>query len=195
MRRAAAFPFPEPAFHARLVLAATLGASYGIYSGFELYENVPVRPGSEEYLDSEKYQLRPRNFQAADSLAQTIARLNAIRRAHPALQFDRGLEFHETDNDQLICFSKRAPDGTDPILVVVSLDPVNMQHGHIQLPMADWKIDPDAPIEARDLLSNDTYTWRGASNYVRLDPASTMAHVIALRFSTIETPEPPIAND
>jgi starch synthase (maltosyl-transferring) len=179
----------KPAFQARLVLAATLGANYGIYSGFELYENVPVREGSEEYLDSEKYQIRPRDFDNPDSLAPTIARINAIRRAHPALQYDRGLEFHETDNDQLICYTKRAPDGTDPILVVVNLDPVNMQHGHVKLPVTSWKIQPGAVIEAHDLLSDETYLWRDEWVYVRLDPPSRVAHVIAMTIGN-----PPIAN-
>jgi starch synthase (maltosyl-transferring) len=184
----------KPAFQARLVLAATLGASYGIYSGFELYENVPVREGSEEYLDSEKYQLRPRDFTAADSLAGTIAQLNAIRRAHPALQFDRGLEFHETDNDQLICYSKRTPGGADPILVVVNLDPLNMQHGHITLPLVDWKIEPGTVIEAHDLLSDETYMWRDERTYVRLDPQTRVAHVLAVRPAPIVNLQSPVAH-
>ncbi|HTM26886.1 MAG TPA: alpha-1,4-glucan--maltose-1-phosphate maltosyltransferase [Vicinamibacterales bacterium] len=171
----------RPAFQARLVLAATLGASYGIYSGFELCENTPVRPGSEEYLDSEKYEIKIRDYERADSLAELVARINAIRREHPSLQFDRGLAFHETDNPQLICYSKRAPDGSDPILVVVNLDPFNMQHGHIHLPLAEWKFPPDTDIEAHDLLSDETYFWRGESNYVRLDPQVRVAHVIAVR--------------
>jgi starch synthase (maltosyl-transferring) len=186
-----------PAFHARLVLAATLGANYGIYSGFELFENTPAKPGSEEYLDSEKYRVRPRDFTRADSLSSTIARLNAIRRAHPSLQFDRGLAFHETDNEQLICYSKRAPDGSDPILVVVNLDPRNMQHGHIKLPLDDWQHPLDATVEAHDLLADETYIWRGEWNYVRLDPQVRVAHVIALRLganrqSSIDNP--PIDN-
>jgi starch synthase (maltosyl-transferring) len=180
----------KPAFHARLVLAATLGANYGIYSGFELFESEPVREGSEEYLDSEKYQIRPRDFEVADSLAGTIATLNAIRREHRSLQFDRGLEFHETNNDQLICYSKRTPAGADPILVVVNLDPVNMQHGHIQLPIAGWKIPPGAVLEAHDLLSGETYMWRDEWTYVRLDPQERVAHVIAIKIAN-----PPIAND
>jgi starch synthase (maltosyl-transferring) len=171
----------RPAFQARLVLAATLGANYGIYSGFELAENVPVKAGSEEYLNSEKYEIRPRDFGRADSLAETITRLNTIRRAHRALQFDRGLEFHETDNDQLICYSKRTPEGTDPILVVVNLDPHHMQHGHVRLPLHDWTLPPDSEVEAHDLLSDETYVWRGDWNYVRLDPQTRVAHVIALR--------------
>jgi len=176
----------RPAFQVRLILAATLGASYGIYSGFELCENVAVKPGSEEYLDSEKYQIRPRRFDVPDSLSELIARMNGIRRAHRALQFDHGLAFHDTDNPQLICYSKRAPDGSDPILVVVNLDPANMQHGHVRLPLLEWKLPADATVEATDLLSDETYTWRGEWNYVRLDPQVNVAHILALR---------PIANE
>lgn len=182
----------KPAFQVRLILAATLGANYGIYSGFELYENVPVKDGSEEYLDSEKYQIRPRDFEAADSLAPTIARINAARRAHPALQHDRGLEFQDTDNDQLICYTKRAPDGSDPILVVVNLDPFNMQHGHVKLPLSDWKLPLDSTIEARDLLSDETYFWTGEWNYVRLDPRTRVAHVLALRPVPAGHRQPPL---
>jgi starch synthase (maltosyl-transferring) len=171
----------RPAFQARLVLAATLGASYGIYSGFELGENVPVKPGSEEYLDSEKYQIKARNFDDPESLAGLITRVNAIRREHRALQFDWPLEFHETDNPQLICYSKRAPGGTDPILVVVNLDPFNMQHGNVKLPLAEWKLPLDAAVEAHDLLSDETYFWRGEWNYVRLDPQLRPAHILSLR--------------
>jgi starch synthase (maltosyl-transferring) len=172
------------AFEVRLVLAATLGASYGIYSGFELAENTPVKPGSEEYLDSEKYQIRIRDYTRSDSLAEMIARINTVRRAHAALQFDHGLQFHETDNEQIICYSKRAPDGTDPILVVVNLDPFNMQHGNIKLPLTEWKIPLGGAVEARDLLSGETYMWRGEWNYVRLDPPTRVAHVIALAFES-----------
>ena len=177
----------RPAFQVRLILAATLGASYGIYSGFELAENVPVKAGSEEYLDSEKYQIRPRDFDVPHSLAELIARVNGIRRAHPALQFDHGLEFHETDNPQLICYSKRTPldgaqgrAGADPILVVVNLDPFNMQHGHVRLPLVEWKLPPDTTTHAADLLSGETYVWRGEWNYVRLDPQIGVAHILAM---------------
>ncbi len=183
----------RPAFQARLILAATLGASYGIYSGFELCENVPVREGSEEYLDSEKYQIKVRDYQRADSLAELIARVNAIRRAHPALQYDHGLRFHETDNPQLICYSKRAPDASDPILVIVNLDPFNMQHGHVKLPLWEWQLPLDSVVEAEDLLADETYTWRGEWNYVRLDPDARVAHVLALRFP-VDTLRPPITN-
>jgi starch synthase (maltosyl-transferring) len=187
----------RPAFAIRLLLAATLGASYGIYSGFELAENTPVRPGSEEYLDSEKYQIKVRDFTGADSLAGLIARVNAIRRAHRSLQFDGGLRFHETDNDQLICYSKRAPlddarggPASDPILVVVNLDPFHMQHGHVRVPLADWGQPTDIQYQAHDLLSDETFHWHGEWNYVRLDPPSRVAHVIAPVFGAAAPAQP-----
>jgi starch synthase (maltosyl-transferring) len=172
------------AFEVRLVLAATLGASYGIYSGFELYENTPVGPGSEEYLDSEKYQIKVRDYARPDSLAQLIERLNGIRRTHPALQWNHTLRFHETDNEQLLCYSKRTPADGDPVLVVVNLDPLHMQHGHLRLPLADWNQASDASITAHDLLSGETYSWRGEWNYVRLDPPARVAHVIVPAFES-----------
>ncbi len=168
------------AFQARLVLAATLGASYGIYSGFELCENTPVKPGSEEYLDSEKYQIKPRDFEHPESLAEMIARINRMRHAHPALQTDRGLAFHRTDNPQLICYSKRTEDRSDIVLVVVNLDPFSMQHGWIQLPLEDWRTGPTHTFEAHDVLSDETYYWRGEWNYVRLDPGVRTAHILAI---------------
>ncbi|CAN5691404.1 alpha-1,4-glucan--maltose-1-phosphate maltosyltransferase [soil metagenome] len=169
----------RPAFQIRLILAATLGASYGIYSGFELAESVPVKPGSEEYLDSEKYQIRPRNFDHPHSLAELIARVNTIRREHPALQRDWGLQFHKTDNPQLIAYSKRSDDDSDVVMVIVNLDPFFMQHGHVQLPLADWGGSSDDTLEVADLLSGERYYWRGEWNYVRLDPALRVAHILA----------------
>jgi starch synthase (maltosyl-transferring) len=168
----------RPAFQVRLVLAATLGASYGIYSGFELVENVPIREGSEEYLDSEKYQIRPRDFQQASSLAELIGQINGIRHDHPALQQDWGLAFHSTDNAQLLAYSKRSVDGRDLILVVVNLDFANMQHGFVQLPLEAWGLTPHSTIEVLDLLSGERYFWRGEWNYVRLDPQDRVAHVL-----------------
>jgi starch synthase (maltosyl-transferring) len=170
----------RPAFQARLVLAATLGASYGIYSGFELCENTPVKPGSEEYLDSEKYQIKPRNFRQPDSLAEMIAIINRVRHEHPALQTDRGLAFHTTDNPLLICYSKRTEDASDIVLIIVNLDPFHMQHGMIQLPLEDWRTGPSHTIEAHDVLTDETYYWRGEWNYVRLDPGVRTAHVLAI---------------
>jgi starch synthase (maltosyl-transferring) len=173
----------RPAFEARLVLAATLGASYGIYSGFELSENLPVRDGSEEYLDSEKYQLKPRRFDHPSSLAELIARVNTIRREHPALQSDWSLRFHPTDNPELLCYSKRAGAGADEdvILVIVNLDPFHMQHGHVRLPLSAWSLQPDSTLTVFDLLSGERYVWRGEWNYVRLDPQLRMAHILHVR--------------
>jgi starch synthase (maltosyl-transferring) len=181
----------RPAFQIRLLLAATLGASYGIYSGFELAENVPVREGSEEYLNSEKYQIKVRDFDQPHSLAELIGLVNAIRREHPALQRDRGLRFHQTDNPHLICYSKRSADDTDLLLMIVSLDPVNMQHGFVRLPLADWGLGPDEGVEMVDLLSNERYHWRGEWNYVRLDPPARPAHILHVQLDTL----PPLEDD
>jgi starch synthase (maltosyl-transferring) len=178
------------AFQVRLILAATLGASYGIYSGFELAENVPVKAGSEEYLDSEKYQIRVRDFEQPNNLGELIARINAIRREHPALQRDWGLRFHSTDNPELIAFSKRSEDGTDIVFVVVNLDPTHMQHGFVQLPLAQWGLTADALVEVHDLLSEERYFWRGEWNYVRLDPQLRVAHVLAVELPAPPVPEP-----
>ena len=171
----------RPAFEIRLVLAATLGASYGIYSGYELAENVPVHHGSEEYLDSEKYQIRPRNFEAPHSLAGLIRTINTIRHHHPALQHDHGLAFHPAENPELLCYSKRSVDGTDLILTIVNVDPLRMQHGYVQLPLLEWGFTPHDTIEVQDLLSDERYYWRGARNYVRLEPGSRVAHVLHVR--------------
>ena len=175
----------RPAFQVRLILAATLGATYGIYSGFELAENVPVKPGSEEYLDSEKYQIRIRDFTAAHSLSELIGLINGIRREHPALQRDRGLRFHQTDNPHIICYSKRTEAGDDLVLVVVNLDPHHMQHGFIRLPLADWGLGAAAPVEVLDLISDEHYYWRGEWNYVRLDPDARVGHILHVQVKTL----------
>jgi starch synthase (maltosyl-transferring) len=180
----------RPAFVARFVLAATLGASYGIYSGFELSENVPVRPRSEEYLDSEKYQIKVRDFGQPSSLSELIAQVNEIRREHPALQRDWGLRFHRTDNPELLCYSKRSEDGRDLLLMVVNLDPFHMQHGFIELPLAAWSLSPDHAVHVTDLLSNERYHWRGSRNYVRLDPEARVAHILLVQLDAALAPEP-----
>jgi starch synthase (maltosyl-transferring) len=172
----------RPAFKIRLVLAATLGASYGIYSGFELSENRPAKPGSEEYLDSEKYQYRQWNWNQADSLAGMITVLNDARHAHRALQSDWSLRFHETDNDQILAYSKR--DGGTSVLVVVNLDYANMQQGLVRLPLDDWKIAPGTPIELSDILTGETYVWSNEWNYVRLEPDTRPAHVLVVKPAT-----------
>ena len=144
----------RPAFQARLVLAATLGANYGIYSGFELCENVPVKPGSEEYLDSEKYQIRPRDFRRARQPRRADrARQRDPPRASARSSSTAASTFHETDNEQLICYTQAARlTATDPVLVVVNLDPLNMQHGHVKLPLVDWKLPLDSTRRSHDLL-------------------------------------------
>src|SRR4051812_34292443 len=168
------------AFEVRLVLAATLAASYGIYSGYELCENVPVRPGSEEYLDSEKYQIKVRDWNAPGNIKELIARVNQVRREHRALQFNDGLQFHATDNPALLWFSKRAPSGDDRVFVVANTDPHNLQHGWIDVPIADLGLAPSSTYVVEDLLDGGRYQWRGAWNYVRLDPAVRMAHVFLI---------------
>jgi starch synthase (maltosyl-transferring) len=170
------------AFALRLVLAALLSPSYGIYSGYELFENVPVRPGSEEYLNSEKYQLRPRDLRGAidrgESLAPFMKRLNEIRRAHPALHQLRNLRFHPSENDALLAFSKRDADTGDTILVVVTTDPHNVRDGWVHLRLDELGVDWQRGFTASDLLSGTSYEW-GEHNYVRLSPLQ-VAHVFSV---------------
>jgi starch synthase (maltosyl-transferring) len=169
----------RPAFEVRLVLAATLAASYGIYSGFELSENVPVRPGSEEYLDSEKYQIKIRDWNQPGNLKELIARVNEIRREHPALQQNDTLRFHATDNDALLWYSKSL--GDDRVFVVANTTPGWTQHGWIEMPLGELGLTADASYVVEDLLDEMRYTWRGAWNYVRLSPAERMAHLFVIR--------------
>jgi starch synthase (maltosyl-transferring) len=168
-----------PAFCARAVLAAMLSPSWGIYSGFELCENVPLRPGSEEYLDSEKYQYRPRDWAAAqrwpDGIAPLITRLNAARRAHPALHWLRNLSFHHVDQPEFLCFSKRA--GADIVLVVVNLDPRQPHEATTWLDMAALGQADGGEFTVTDELTGASYRW-GQRNYVRLGPG--MAHIFAV---------------
>jgi starch synthase (maltosyl-transferring) len=173
----------RPAFMQRVILATTLAASYGIYGpAFELCENVPVRPGSEEYLNSEKYQVRHWDRSAAHSIAPLIARLNQIRRTNPALQSDLSLHFHNVDNPQLIAYSKSAPavDGGPPnvILTVVNLDPHNEQAGWVDLDLKQLGIGHDEFFDVEDLLTSAHYQWHDRSNYVALHPAIMPAHVL-----------------
>jgi starch synthase (maltosyl-transferring) len=177
----------RPAFEVRLVLAATLAAAYGIYSGYELCENVPVRPGSEEYLDSEKYQIKVRDWNQPGNLNALITRMNQVRREHPALQQNDTLVFHMTDNPAFLWFSKSAPNasgsGIDRVFVVANTDAHRMQHGWVQVPLDAAGLAADQAYVVEDLLDGSTYTWRGSWNYVRLDPADRMAHVLVIRES------------
>ena len=172
----------RPGFIARFVLAATLGTSYGIYGPpFELGENQPVAPGSEEYLHSEKYEIRAWDLDRGDSLRELIARVNRIRRDNPALQVGAPPTFHLIDNDELIVYSKSTDDGGNIVLVVVNLDPRYVQSGWLTLPLSALGLPADRPYRVQDLLTGSTFTWTGPRNYIRLDPAVLPAHVIALR--------------
>ncbi len=166
-------------FAIRATLAATLSPTYGIYSGFELYEHVAVRPGSEEYLDSEKYQYRPRDWEAARVQGRTLApyltELNAWRRAHPALQDLRSLRFHHSDNPSVLAYSKQ--DGDDIVLVICTTDPGREQETTVHWDMAALGLAHDARFVAHDLVSGSAWTW-GASTYVRLSPWEQVAHIV-----------------
>jgi starch synthase (maltosyl-transferring) len=166
-----------PAFRIRLVLAATLGATYGIYSSFEIGENRPAAPGSEEYLESEKYQIRHWRFDSPNNIKDLIRQVNTIRRTHPALQYNHTLRFHLTTSDDLIAYSKVAPDGSTRILTVVSLDPHHVREGMVCVALADAPVADGMSYRVRDLLTDFTYTWTGAWNYVRLDP-ELPAHIL-----------------
>ncbi|MFJ3724881.1 maltotransferase domain-containing protein [Streptomyces sp. NPDC090045] len=170
----------RPAFEVRAVLAATLSPAWGVYAGYELCENTPVRQGSEEYLDSEKYEFRPRDWEAADrdgaTIAPLITALNRLRRRNPALQQLRDIHFHSTDNEQVIAYSKHA--GGNSVLVVVNLDPHHTQEATVSLDMPVLGLDWHGSLAVRDELTGETYHW-GRANYVRLEPGRTPAHVLA----------------
>ncbi|OMI40367.1 alpha-1,4-glucan--maltose-1-phosphate maltosyltransferase [Streptomyces sparsogenes] len=177
----------RPAFEARAVLAATLSPTWGVYAGYELCENTPLRPGSEEYLDSEKYQLRPRDWAAAEREGRTITPLltclNRLRRRHPALRQLRNLRFHHVDNESVIAYSKRTGDSC--VLTVVNLDPHHTQEATVSLNMPELGLDWHESVPVRDELTGETYHW-GRDNYVRLEPGRPMApaHVLSLRPSS-----------
>jgi starch synthase (maltosyl-transferring) len=175
-----------PAFKIRAVLAAMLSPAWGIYSGYELCEGTPVRPGSEEYLDSEKYQYRPRDWEQAQQgptgIAPYIARLNAIRKAHPALHWLRNLRFHHVDQPELICFSKRDPQEEDTVLVIVNLDPHQPREATVWLDLPALGLESNADFVATDELSGQSYRW-GRANYVRLDPGYEPAHIFQVKTS------------
>ncbi|MGA9813881.1 MAG: alpha-1,4-glucan--maltose-1-phosphate maltosyltransferase [Terriglobales bacterium] len=172
----------RPAFMARLVLAATLGANYGIYGpAFELSENRPVREGSEEYLDSEKYQVRHWDLDHPGSLAELITRVNQARRENPALHGDLSLRFHPVDNPQIIAYSKTSDDLLNIVVAIVNLDPYHTQAGMIDLPLDAFHLDPVQPYQMHDLLTDAKYVWRGPRNYVELDPQRLPAHIFCIR--------------
>ena len=175
----------RPAFMVRFILAATLGASYGIYGpSFELCENAPFQPGSEEYLNSEKYELRHPDLDATWSLKDLIGRINRIRKQNPALQTDRNLRFHAIDNPSLLCYSKATDDLSNVIIAIVNLDPFHPQAGSVDLDLPALGVDATHGFQVDDLLGEGRYLWKGARNYVELIPESVPAHILHVRRGT-----------
>ena len=171
----------RPAFQVRLVLAATLGANYGIYGpAFELCESAAV-PGTEEYRDSEKYEIRRWDLDRPESLCDVIARVNQIRRDNPALHRDHSLRFLPIDNPELIFYAKHTADFANIILVAVNLDPHHTQTGWATVPLEDLGLDPRQPYQVHELLTDARYLWHGARNFVALDPQIVPAHIFRIR--------------
>jgi starch synthase (maltosyl-transferring) len=172
----------RPAFLIRLTLAATLGASYGIYGpAFELCENEPREPGSEEYLNSEKFEIRHWELDQPRSLRDYIARINRIRKENPALHSDWSLRFHPVDNDMLLCYSKQTPDLDNVIVVVINVEPYHTHSGWVDLPVESFGLDEQQPYQVHDLVTDARYLWQGRRNYVELNPQSVPAHILRIR--------------
>jgi starch synthase (maltosyl-transferring) len=172
---------PPAAFRVRLLLAATLSPSYGLYSGYELCENEPASDTTEEYLHSEKYEIKPRDWNREDSLAPFVSLVNDIRRRHDAFAELRTITFHHADNENLIAYSKRSGDGSDVILCVVNLDPNGWHEATLSLDLAELGIEPGAAFDVYDEMTGMTYTWSGGHQYVRLDPTVVPGHVFHVR--------------
>ena len=171
----------RPAFMTKLILAATLASSYGIYGpAFELCDATPREQGSEEYLDSEKYEIKHWNINREDSLKDFISRVNLIRRGNPALQCNERLEFHNVDNEKLICFSKRTENLSNVVVVVVNLDPHHTQSGWVDLPLSSLGISEQQSFQVHDLLSDARYLWHGSRIYVELNPSICPAHIFRI---------------
>ena len=171
----------RPAFRMRLVLAATLSSLYGIYSGYELGENAPFAPGSEEYLNSEKYELKVRDWNAAGNLGGFITRLNRIRREHRALQLYDNLRFHPSDDPNILWYSKMTPGGDDVVFVAVNLDPFAAHAGMVDVPIAALGVAPEQAYRMHELLSDVSYEWRGPRGFVELDPTRDLAQIFVWR--------------
>jgi starch synthase (maltosyl-transferring) len=168
----------QPAFKLRLALAATLAASYGIYGpAYEVCENRPIKAGSEEYLDSEKYQMRVWDLDSPYTIKDWIQRANRSRREHPALQSNNSLRFHEINNEEIICYTKQSEDLSDLMLMVVNLSPYHTHSGWLHLPLESLGLKPDQPYQLHDLLNDAHYTWSGEYNYVELNPHASPAHI------------------
>jgi starch synthase (maltosyl-transferring) len=172
----------RPGFIARLVLAATLGTSYGIYGPvFELGENTPVASGSEEYLNSEKYEIRAWDLDRMDSLSELIAQVNRARRQNPALQVSARPRFQVTDNDMLIAYAKATEDLANVVITAVNLDHRYVQSGWVTLDLDELGIPAGEPYVVEDLLTGSRFTWSGPTNFIRLDPATLPAHILVVR--------------
>ncbi len=170
----------RPAFMIRFILAATLSSTYGIYSGFELCENRAKAPGSEEYLDSEKYQYKVWDWDRPGNIKDLIERANHIRRENPALQEYANLEFYDSRSDAILCYGKRTPDNSNILVVVVNLDPFNIREDLVGLPLWKLGIGDGQTYQMMDLLTGEKYDWEGPENYVRLDPKKMPAHIFLL---------------
>ncbi len=167
-------------FIKRFILASTLSSNYGIYGpAFELCINEAF-PGKEEYLDSEKYEIKQWDRTQPGNLRELIARVNRIRKSNPALQSTHTIEFHTVDNEQIICYDKMTDDGSNIILVVVNMDPHHTQSGWVKLPMQKFSLSPDTPFHVHDLLSNEKYIWKGESNFIELNPDKSPAHILKI---------------
>ncbi len=171
-------------FRVRLLLAGTLSPTYGIYSGFELCENAPVRRGSEEYLDSEKYELKLRDWQAPGNIRADVARVNRIRREHPALQRLDNLRFLQTEAEPVLAYWKGAPG--DDLIVVVNTDPHHTHETFVHVPVDELGLGHHQPYQVVDLLTGERYAWAGARNFVRLDPSDKVGHVLRIVRSDAE---------
>ena len=172
---------PPPAFKVRLLLAAMLVPSYGVYSGYELMENEPMSQANEEYFHSEKYEIRKRNYDDPRTIAPFLAGVNEIRRRHPAFARLRNIRFHGSTNPNILCWSKVSEDGSDVMLMVANLDPWSTQDASLDIDLGALGLPWDRPFEAYDELSGQSFTWQGRYPYVRLDPWQDVAHVLHLR--------------
>jgi starch synthase (maltosyl-transferring) len=175
---------PPPAFKVRLLLAALLVPSYGVYSGYELMESEPMSADNEEYFHSEKFEVRQRNLDDPRSIAPFLAAINEIRRKHPAFSRLQNLHFHEANNESMLCWSKVSDDGSDVVLVVANLDPWRTQETTLDLDLGALLVPSDSPFEAFDELTGSSFTWLGSQPYVRLDPYDEVAHVLHVRAIT-----------
>ncbi|MDZ7723692.1 MAG: hypothetical protein U5R06_13045 [candidate division KSB1 bacterium] len=168
-------------FIARLVLAATLSSNYGIYGpAYELCVTDAV-PGREEYLDSEKYEIKQWNLEQPGNITDFISKVNQVRRDNPALQDTYNIEFYETDNDYLLAYGKTSDDLENIIITVVNLDPYHTQAGFVHVPLDNLDIAHDRPFLADELLSHDKYIWQGEWNFIELDPKLVPAHILRIR--------------